>query len=429
VLYGGAAGGGKSWSLLLDALGGWQDAVWNPNYRALIIRQTFPQLRDIIDKSRLLYPIAVPGASYNETAREWRFPSGAKLYFGYAEREADRYQYQGQEYTWIGFDELTQWATDTVYRYLFSRLRTSDPSLKVMMRATCNPGGVGHQWVMARWQIAPTGLPTRFSVRETVQMDDKTTMERIIRRRFIPARVTDNPHLGPEYQANLAQLPEAEKQQLLYGRWDVIDIPGQIYRTELQAAYEADRIGKVPYDPRLPVHTSWDLGVSDSTSITFYQRNGREVWVIDYYEAQGEGLPHYAGVLQARGYVYGNHYAPHDIQVRELGSGKSRIETAASLGIKFVLVPNIGLEDGINAARMLLPRVWFDATKAARLLDCLRHYRRDYNQQLGELKTRPVHDWASHGADSFRYLAVSIDDKPAREKRSGMNQAASSWMG
>lgn len=189
------------------------------------------------------------------------------------------------------------------------------------------------------------------------------------------------------------------------------DVPalGAIYRAEYSAANEAGRIGRVPHDPALPVHTFWDLGIGDATSIWFAQLIGAEIRLIDYYEASGEGLPHYAQILNARGYTYGEHYAPHDIEVRELGSGRSRIETAQSLGIQFRVAPRLGLEDGINAARTIFGRCWFDAEKCKAGLECLQNYRRDYNDRLGEFKATPIHDWASHGADAFRYLALSAD--------------------
>jgi hypothetical protein len=184
-------------------------------------------------------------------------------------------------------------------------------------------------------------------------------------------------------------------------------VKGAIYSAELEAARTGGRVSNVPYDPVLPVDTDWDLGVGDSTAIWFSQSlRGGEIRIIDYYEAQGEGLAHYAQVLTTKRYTYGQHWAPHDIEVRELGSGRSRIETAASLGIKFRICPNLPIEEGIHAARMLFPRCWFDATKTAPGLEALQHYRRDYNQRLREFKATPVHDSASHGADAFRYLAV-----------------------
>lgn len=184
-------------------------------------------------------------------------------------------------------------------------------------------------------------------------------------------------------------------------------VKGAIYAAELHQSRGQGRIGTIPLDPILPVDTDWDLGVGDATAIWFTQsvRSG-EIRVIDYYEASGEGLPHYANVLRQKGYVYGQHWAPFDIQVKELGSGRSRIETAKSLGITFRIAPKLSVEDGIHAARMLFPRCWFDAAKCAPGLEALQHYRRDYNTRLGEFKDTPVHDFASHGADAFRYLAV-----------------------
>lgn len=188
-------------------------------------------------------------------------------------------------------------------------------------------------------------------------------------------------------------------------------IKGAYYGKQLAEAQESDRIGKVPYDPRLPVHTAWDLGVGDSTAIWFYQVLGQEIRIIDFHEDSGEGLPYYAKILDQKGYKYGDHWAPHDIQVRELGSGKSRIETAKMLGITFRIVPNLSIDDGINAVRNTIPRCWFDAKACELGLQALRNYRKEYDDRRQEYKPRPLHDWSSHAADAFRYLAVSLKDK------------------
>ena len=187
-------------------------------------------------------------------------------------------------------------------------------------------------------------------------------------------------------------------------------IKGAYYGKQLAEAQEQDRIGKVPYDPRLPVQTAWDLGVGDSTSIWFFQVLGQEIRIIDFHEDSGEGLPYYAKILDQRGYKYGDHWAPHDIQVRELGSGKSRIETAKMLGIQFRIVPNLSIDDGINAVRNTIPRCWFDAKKCELGLQALRNYRKEYDDRRQEYKPRPLHDWSSHAADAFRYLAVGLKD-------------------
>lgn len=194
-------------------------------------------------------------------------------------------------------------------------------------------------------------------------------------------------------------------------------VKGAIYASELESARAGGRVCNVPCEPTLPVDTDWDLGVGDSTAIWFTQslRSG-EVRVIDYYEASGEGLPHYAQVLTNKGYTYGSHWAPHDIAVRELGSGRSRLETAGTLGIRFNICPNIPIEDGIHAARMLFPRCYFDAAKCKAGLEALQHYRRDYNTRLNEFKPTPVHDWAEHGSSAFRYLAVRHETPEAKRE-------------
>ena len=194
-------------------------------------------------------------------------------------------------------------------------------------------------------------------------------------------------------------------------------VVGAVYAKEIGHVRDADQITRVPYDPALPVHTAWDLGVGDSTAIVFWQQIGREVRVIDCYEANGEGLPHYASLIKSKPYNYGTHYAPHDIAVREFGSGKSRIDVAREWGIDFVMAPKQSLEDGIHAARMLLPRCWFDSKKCESLTEALHHYRWDVDTKTGDTKPRTVHDWSSHFADAYRYMALSMQEvqsaKPA----------------
>lgn len=190
-------------------------------------------------------------------------------------------------------------------------------------------------------------------------------------------------------------------------------VKGAIYTAEMATARAEKRITVVPYDPALPVDTDWDLGVGDATAIWFSQSlKSGEVRLIDFAEGTGEGFPYYAKILKSKPYSYGRHWAPHDIQVRELSSGRSRLEVAQQYGINFSLTPRITksilgeVEEGIHAVRMLFPRCWFDATKCAAGIESLMHYRRDYNLRLREFKATPVHDWASHGADAFRGLAV-----------------------
>lgn len=185
------------------------------------------------------------------------------------------------------------------------------------------------------------------------------------------------------------------------------------YYGKLMAAADKDkRITGVPYDPAAQVWTAWDLGISDATAIWSAQVVGKEIHIIDYYEASGVDLGHYVRHLQDQKYSYAGHIVPHDAQAKELGTGKSRLEIMENLGLRNLQVaPVHRVEDGINAVRVMLPRCWFDASKCGRGIDALKLYRAEYDDKLQTLKPRPVHDWASHGADAFRYLAMTLDKR------------------
>ena len=208
VLYGGAAGGGKSYAMLVDPLRYAHRAA----HRGLIIRRSMPELRELIDKSRELYPKAFPGCKYKEVEKLWNFPSGAKIEFGFLERDADVYRYQGQAYSWIGFDEITHLPTEFSWNYLASRLRTTDADIIPYMRCTANPGGVGATWVKKRY-IDPQTPDTSFEGADGLT------------RKFIPARLQDNPYLARDgrYEKMLQALPPTQRQQLLEGNWDVAE--------------------------------------------------------------------------------------------------------------------------------------------------------------------------------------------------------------
>jgi phage terminase large subunit len=193
----------------------------------------------------------------------------------------------------------------------------------------------------------------------------------------------------------------------------LVHAEGAYYNVEMREAKEQERIRIVNYETGIPVVTAWDLGVGDSTAIWFAQFHGPEVRIIDYYESSGVGLDHYARVLQEKGYIYGEHILPHDVRVKELGTGKSRLETLESLGIRPVTIaPQLMVDDGIQAVRSMLKNCWFDGERCERGIDALRQYHREYNEDGKVWRSRPAHDWCSHGADAFRYLAVGY--RPAQ---------------
>ena len=206
-----------------------------------------------------------------------------------------------------------------------------------------------------------------------------------------------------------AGMPEELIQQEFYCSFDA-PLVGSYYGSLRAKALAEERIKNVPYEPRLEVHTSWDLGMGDSTAIIWFQQFGNEYRIIDYYENQGEGIPHYVKIVREKDYIYGRHIAPHDIKVREMGTGKSRFEVARDLGLRFDICPNIQIDDGIEAARSIIPRCYFDEKKCTILVEALRQYRKDYDEKNKVYKNRPLHDWSSHGADAFRYLALGTRD-------------------
>jgi len=185
-------------------------------------------------------------------------------------------------------------------------------------------------------------------------------------------------------------------------------VTGAYYGAAIQKAEEDKRIGVVPHEQGVAVHTAWDLGIDDSMTIWFFQTIGQEIRFIDYYENSGEGLPHYALILQEKKYVYGNHYAPPDVEVRELGTGKSRKEMAKALGISFTAVPRLPIDDGINAGRSVFSQCWFDRDKCYRGIQALKNYKKDWDEKNMVFRRGPLHNWASHGADAFRVFAVGF---------------------
>ena len=224
AFYGGAAGGGKSDALVMEAT----RQVDIPHYKGLILRKTFPQLSELIEKSMRYYPQAFPKARYNDQKHTWTFPSGAKIIFGSLQHENDKYNYQGKAYDFIGFDELTHFTYEE-YIYLASRNRPNGPGTKVYRRSTGNPGGVGHSWVKARFITSGEPLKTIWE-KVTVTFPNGHSEMQWLSRAFVPSNVFDNHILlknDPQYLARLAALPEKERNALLYGDWDTYE--GQFF--------------------------------------------------------------------------------------------------------------------------------------------------------------------------------------------------------
>ena len=287
--YGGAAGGGKSDALLAEAV----RQVHIPHYRGLILRKTYPQLSELIDRSRAIYQPAFPKARYNATSHCWLFPSGAKIYFGSMQHSEDKVNYQGKRYDFIAFDELTHFTWEE-YSYLFSRNRPSGPGTRVYIRAATNPGGVGHSWVKERF-ITPA--PPMTPIWSQMEVDTPQGRKSLKRSRiFVPSTVFDNQKLlenDPGYLANLAMLPEAERSALLYGSWDSFD--GQVFSewrndpTHYQDHRWTHVIDPFPIPAHWRIYRGFDFGYSRPFAVGWFAADpdGRLYHIREYYGCTG----------------------------------------------------------------------------------------------------------------------------------------------
>jgi len=290
VLYGGAAGGGKSYALIIDPL----RYCNNKNFNALILRRTNDELRELIHKSQEMYPNAYPGAKWMEKKSQWTFPSGARIWMTYLEQDKDVLRYQGQAFTYIGIDELTQYSTPYAWDYLRSRLRTADPSLPVFMRATTNPGGPGHAWVKKMFIDPSTpGKPfwaTDITTGETLIYPSRHSKAGtpLFKRRFVPAKLLDNPYLynAGDYEAMLLSLPEVQRKQLLEGSWDI---------AEGAAFSEFDRRYHVIEPYAIP--NSWrkfracDYGYSSASGVLWFAVDPSDETLLVYRELYVSKVP------------------------------------------------------------------------------------------------------------------------------------------
>lgn len=389
------------------------------------IMPTYKQAKLVVWDMLKFYARQIPGVTFNEVELLVRYPTGNKLQlFGADNPDSLR----GPRFSGLGFDEYSQHPPNSFgevlsksladslgYAIFTGTIKGKNHLYKLYDSMKANPA-----W-FALWQDIDRSLATE---------EDVATL--MLHQAMADDRALIASGSGLMTQAEYDQEWHLSPDAAIKGAW---------YGNEMAAAQADGRICRVPYDPALPVDTDWDLGINDAMAIWFSQSlRSREIRLIDYYEMTGEGLPHYVAMLNDKQskhrYVYGKHWAPHDIAVRELGSGKSRFETAGALGLKFEdphNVPKLPLLDGINAARLLIPRCWFDETKCAHGLEALRNYKKTWNERLQQFTGVPVHDWASNGSDAFRGLGVRHqppkDPKKATGQRPSMNATSGQgWM-
>ena len=345
------------------------------------------------------YTAKIPGVTHNEQKLRTVFPNGARLQlFGADKPDSLR----GIGFSGIAFDEYSQ-HPPTIFGEVISKALADHLGFAIFL------GTIKGQNQLYKTYHAGTEDPAWFTVWQDIDQslrteEDATTL-------LLKQAVQDDYAL-----IGKGLMSREEFEQEWYLSTDAA-IRGAYYTKQISLARKDGRVTTVPYEPALPVDTNWDIGIGDATAIWFTQevRRTGEIRVIDFYENSGEGLTHYLGVLKEKPYVYGEHWVPHDMQVREYTTGKSRLDTAAAHGVKMTIVRNVGLHEGIDAVRALLPRCWFDATRCEAGLEALTFYQKTYNDRLQEFGDTPLRNFATHAADAFRMLAVHT--KPAGTAR------------
>ncbi len=370
VLYGGAAGGGKSDALIIEAL----RQVHNPNYRAIIFRKTFPQLRELILKSLRYYKRAYPTAQYHSTEHYWRFPSGARIYFGSMPNRDSYINYQGLSFSFIGFDELTHFSQEE-YEYLISRNRADGEGLRVYIRSTANPGGIGHGWVKERF-IEGKEPDKAYFYKSTIVDKDGNSIEIERSRCFVPSSVFDNQALlknDPNYIANLGMLPEAQKKALLYGDWN--SFSGQVF-SEWRNEPNAKRFTHVIEPFEIPSswrrYRSFDFGYAKPFAVQW--------WAVDF---------------DGRAYLYRQLYGCGDApntgvkwQPKQIAKKIREIEDTLERGHKIIGVADPSIWDESRGSEGTVIRmmeregVYFEKGKNDRLSGKMQmHYRLAFDEE------------------------------------------------
>lgn len=377
------------------------------HYRGLIFRLRRADLKDLIDKTKQIYPLIDSGAVYNMTEMIWTFSSGAKIYLKYFEKfdQAETWL-QGQALQRICQDEAGQADNLDIFNYCLSRLRSSD-NIACQMAVTMNPSR--YKCWRDYFKLDDYGTSNE-QILEFETSEHKKIKKRI---KWIKATLADNPNkaMREAYEGQLLMLPEEEKQALLYGLWNAFDtVDGLVYEHELKAFNAENRLTTVKHDPALDVYTFFDIGISDHTVILFVQYVGKDIHIINMLKDNNKSLKdHFIPAIirmgKDLGYSYGGHHLPHDAGAREKFSGISILDQVREYLPSAVVLPRTGLSEGIQETKAMFSRVWIDKAKCDELHSDLSNYRREWDSRLNEYKQNPLHDKYSHGSDCFRYIS------------------------
>lgn len=400
--FGGARGGGKS-----DAGIAWTgyDSE-QPRLRGLVVRKNATDLGDWLIRVKEIFPrVRVVG-----NPPVLKFPGtgeagqGATFFTGHLKDKKALDKYVGQNLQRLLVEELNLIPSEESYVKLLASMRSTIPGVPAQVFTTFNPDNVGHTWIKRRFGLS--GIPRD----PVITKDPKTGRKRI----FVPATVEDNQVLmsnDPEYVRTLEGLPDGLREQWRWGSWDDPIIRGAYYTVDLAQMRRDGRLCDLPFFPELSVHTWWDIG-GDTTVILFVQFVGDWIHIIDCYINDSLGFPFYLSKLQefreTRGYNYGIHHFPHDLDRMEWGSGRNRKEVLELKNMDYEVGERPQSKQGaIDASRLLFPRLKIDQHKGAQLIDALINYRKEWIEDKQTFNEKPVHDWASHPSDAVQYIALS----------------------
>lgn len=408
LLFGGSRSG-KTFLLVLCVV---LRAIKEPDSRHAIFRQTRKDLKESIwlDTFPKVLKLCFPGVTPRKNEQELyvKFSNGSEIWFGYLADKKHADNVLGKEYNTIYFNEVSE-IPYAMFNKALTRLALKN-GLENKVYLDCNPPG---RWHWAYKLFIQRIMPGKN--KEKIKAPEK-----YVSMLMNPEDNAEN--LSGGYLDILDSLPEEERLRFKEGIW-AEGISGGIYTREIGLAEREGRIGKFGFDEKYPIFTFWDLGIGDHTAIWLVQFRGDKIFLIDFYQNTNEGMEHYAEVLknkaEQRGYEYKTAYIPHDGANREWSTGRSRREAMEKAGFEVEVLPRLGLEDGINGARMLFGKCHFDEEKCEDGLEALRNYRREFMPEKNITKQAPVHDWASHPADAFRYMAMGYDFRLAGKKKSG----------
>lgn len=357
-----------------------RDAIKTPNSKYAYIAPTYKQAKNVAWDILKEYARKIDGSKFNESELRVDFANKSRITL-YGADNPD--SLRGIALWGVIFDEYSQ--------------QPSNIFTEIIRPALADHKGY------AIWIGTPKGKNDFYRLYEFAKKDEK----------WLAILLTaDNTGLIPKEELEDSKLIMSmdEYQQEWFCSFEAA-IKGAVYLEEMRKMRADNRITKIRHENNLQVYTAWDLGMDDSTCIGFFQIIGNEPRMIDYFENRGKSLDFYVKHLHTKEYIYAGHYLPHDIKVKELGTGKSRLEVLQTLGLQNIeVVRNLSLVDGINAAKLLLNKLYIDEN-LEHFLDCISQYHHDWDDKLGRFKDKPTHDWSSHAADMLRYFAIGYREQ------------------